>query len=95
MSGPPDARCSQRQRRGSDEPFVVGLGKAPLSRGMPNGPARETIQCRCVVTVRYAHELDEKGRCCGQKPIHYKIPCPHRSSARDAAGNLTPKPDTR
>ena len=39
------------QRRGLDLPFLVG-GARLLYPGDERGPARETIQCRCVVAVR-------------------------------------------
>ena len=39
------------QVRGMDEPFIVG-GAQLRYPGDPQGPARETIQCRCALTTR-------------------------------------------
>ncbi len=40
------------QERGWDEPFVSGLGNELMFPGDPDAPAKETIKCGCVVTVR-------------------------------------------
>jgi hypothetical protein len=45
------------QRRALDEPFNVG-GADLMYPGDPSGPARETIQCRCIQRV----EIDFAGR---------------------------------
>lgn len=41
------------QRRGLEEPFMSGLGNEIMFPGDPEAPAVETINCRCVVSVRY------------------------------------------
>lgn len=41
------------QTVGLEEPFVVGAGML-LYPGDPSGPAAETVNCRCAITVRLA-----------------------------------------
>lgn len=43
------------QKRGLDEPFLVG-GALLRYPGDSQGPARETIQCRCILAVRIRAE---------------------------------------
>ena len=40
------------QRRGLQEPFLVGSGALLQYPGDPSGPPEETIQCRCTLTTR-------------------------------------------
>jgi uncharacterized protein with gpF-like domain len=41
------------QTRGLTEPFITGAGVPLMYPGDPAGPAAETIQCRCVVSVDF------------------------------------------